>query len=88
MLTNPMEGPWEQVQRELEVHAKELRGHRVRFYIVDEGLGKSLKPKTVAEAFAGYIGSSSFDPPDLSTNAKNAFGEIIAEKYRKQGLDV
>lgn len=84
MLTNPMEGPWEQVQRELEAHAKELRGHRVRFYVVDEELGKPLKPKTVGEALAGRIGKFNFDPPNLSTNVREEFIDILEEK-QKQG---
>ncbi|MDQ3813209.1 MAG: hypothetical protein M3347_04580 [Armatimonadota bacterium] len=43
--------------------------------------------QTLDQALAGLIGVVNI-PSDLSERAEEVFGEIITEKFRKQGLDV
>ena len=47
-----------------------------------------LPERSLAEMLEGRVGRLRFGPADLSTRTEEAFGEIVVEKFRKQGLDV
>jgi len=44
--------------------------------------------QTLDKMLAGRTGRVNFGPSDLSTRTEEAFGEIVTEKFRMQGLDV
>lgn len=90
MFPNPME--------EIQKHEKELRGHRVRLYVVDEKQEKPLKPrkkylpeesetKTLFERFQGHFGRfRSGSSGSIAKNHKEEFIKILEEKHRKGHL--
>ena len=87
-----LEGTWEDIAE----HATELAGKRVRVFVLESppaqnGLPASLaeiEERPLAEALQGIIGAidSTEDSPDR--HPSTPFTEILAEKFRKQGLRI
>lgn len=75
MLPNPMEGSWEEVQ----AHAAELKGHRVKLIITDQE-----QPKTLADFLGSYIGAVNGSGENISENCGEKFTDYLIEKH-KQG---
>lgn len=77
-----LEGTWEEVAR----HAEELAGKRVRLIVIGDALPMLERPLSAAlEGILGAIDST--DQSQLGHPA-TSFSEIIAEKFRKQGLRI
>jgi len=76
-----VEGIWEEVAQ----RANEFAGRRVRLIVLDE---RALKPeRTLAEALEGLVGViDSREPAPPFPQKKSEWGEIITEKFGKQGL--
>jgi len=85
------EGTWE----ELAAHAEALKGHKLRLIVLpsEAETTDTLADETALRARAGWLfgeadnlarvsGKPSCDPHAA------AFGQIIAEKYRKMGLQL
>jgi hypothetical protein len=76
------EGTWE----EILLHAPELVGQRVRLTVLSN---ENLKPQNVVtldRILKGKVGRVQFQPPDLSTRTKDAFADLLVEKYKQSGL--
>jgi len=86
-----LEGTWE----ELAIHAEKLKGRRLRVIILPseaaatEGSADqttlretAIRLFSEADMIEREPGAPSSDPHE------KAFGEIVAEKYRKMGLEV
>lgn len=80
-------GTWEEIQ----THAEQLRGRRVRVTVLPEqgaqaGAGTPVplpEEESLAGAFKGRLGEFNFEPPDLSVRTGKRFAEMMAEEYRK-----
>lgn len=75
-----LEGTWEEVAS----HAEELAGKKVRLIVVEEALSKPERP--LSEALEGILGAIDSSDGTGGGHQPTAFSEIIAEKFRKQGL--
>jgi hypothetical protein len=76
------EGTWEEILR----YAPELAGRRVRLTVLsNESLG-SRNETTLNQVLKGRVGRVQFQPENLSTRTKEAFTDLLAEKYRLPGL--
>jgi hypothetical protein len=76
-----VEGSWEEVAQ----RADEFAGRQVRLIVLDERLPKP--ERTLAEALEGLVGViDSREPAPSFPQKKSDWGEIITEKFRKQGL--
>jgi hypothetical protein len=77
-----LEGTWEEVL----CYAPELVGRRVRLTVLSN---ESLKPQngaTLDQILKGRVGRVQFQPSNLSTCTKEAFTDLLVEKYRLLGL--
>ena len=64
-----LEGTWEEIRKQ----DAELRGHFVRLEVVPDPVNAQANgsvAKTVAEMFAGRIGTMSFEPTDLAERSE------------------
>lgn len=75
-----LEGTWEEVAS----HADELAGKRVRLIVMDDALRVLERP--LSEALHGIMGAIDSTDEVPSGHAATPFSEILAEKFRKQGL--
>ena len=76
------EGTWEEILR----HAPELAGRRVRLTVLSN---ENLKPQngnTLDQVLKGRVGRVQFQPSNLSIRTKEAFSDLLIEKYRLPGL--
>ena len=72
------EGSWEDILQ----YAPELAGQRVRLTVLSPTLEKAQKPITLDKTLQGRVGRVEFTPADLSARTKDAFAEILDEKYQ------
>lgn len=76
------EGTWEEILR----YAPELIGQRVRLTVLSNEGSKPQNETTLAQSLRGRVGRVQFQPANLSTRTKEAFTDLLAEKYRIPGL--
>jgi hypothetical protein len=83
-----LEGTWEEILQ----HAEELSGKHVRLTIVDEssvqpGDELPIEERPLSELLEGLIGAiDSREPFTPPKRKRDAFGEAVVEKLKKQGL--
>ena len=83
-----LEGTWEEIMQ----HAEELSGKHVKLTIVDEssrqpGDELPIEERPLSELLEGLIGAiDSREPFTPPKRKRDAFGEAVVEKLRKQGL--
>lgn len=88
MAEQVIEGTWEEIAE----HGGELSGKRVRLTVLDEtypetGNTTTMETKPSSEVLAeltGVIDSRVTSP--TSPRKRSAYGELVVEKFRKQGL--
>lgn len=76
------EGTWE----EILLHAPELIGRRVRLTVLSNENSKPQNQVTLDQLLKGRIGRVQFQPSDLSTRTKEAFADLLVNKYKRPGL--
>ena len=83
-----LEGTWE----EIAAHAPEWNGKRLRVSVEvletregveTNGKARDEKPISLAEDLAGYIGVIDGPETDISSRAKELWGEYVEEKHRR-----
>ena len=72
------EGTWEEILR----YAPELVGRRVRLTLLSNESSKSQNETTLDQVLKGKLGRVQFEPSNLSTRTKEAFTDLLVEKYR------
>jgi hypothetical protein len=72
------EGTWEEIQ----LHASELIGRRVKLTVLSFDDPKSQQPVTLDQILKGRVGQVRFQPSNLSARTKEAFADILADKYK------
>ena len=84
-----LEGTWE----ELSTHAEEFKGRKLRLIVLPEeaeatgALTDEQKLREIAARLRAEADNLEREPGKPSSDPyQTAFGEIIAEKYRKMGL--
>jgi hypothetical protein len=88
MAERVLEGTWEEIAQ----HADELSGKRVRLTVLEEysprQAGQSaLEERPLSELLEGLIAViDSREPFTQPERERDAFGEAVVEKLRKQGL--
>ena len=80
MAEQVLEGTWEEIAR----HADELSGKKVRLIVI----GESPPKRPLSEALEGIIGAIDSADGAQSGHPPTPFSELIAEKFRKQGLKI
>lgn len=88
MAERVIEGTWEEIAE----HGGQLSGKRVRLTVLDENYPENgntttteANPATeVLAALTGVIDSRT--PSPTSPRKHSAYGELVVEKFRKQGL--
>ena len=73
-----LEGTWEEISR----YAPELAGLRVRLTVLSSRISQPQQRMTLDQSLKGRIGRIQFLPSNLSTRTKEAFADILAEKYK------
>lgn len=76
------EGTWE----EILCYAPELVGQRVRLTVLSNESSKPQDGATLDQVLKGRVGRVLFQPSNLSTRTKEAFTDLLVEKYRLPGL--
>jgi len=76
------EGTWEEILR----YAPELVGRRVRLTVLSNESSKLQNGATLDQVLKGRVGRVQFQPANLSTRTKEAFTDLLAEKYKIPGL--
>lgn len=76
------EGTWEEILR----YAPELVGQRVRLTVLPNESSTSQNGATLDQVLKGRVGRVQFQPANLSARTKEAFTDLLAEKYRLPGL--
>ncbi|NJR63442.1 MAG: hypothetical protein HC769_34495 [Cyanobacteria bacterium CRU_2_1] len=76
------EGTWEEILR----HAPELIGRRVRLTVLSNETPKPQNGATLDQLLKDRVGRVQFQPSNLSTRTKEAFTDLLADKYRLPGL--
>lgn len=76
------EGTWEEILR----YAPELVGRRVRLTVLFNENSESQNEATLDQVLKGRVGRVQFQPSNLSIRTKEAFTDLLAEKYRLPGL--
>ena len=78
-----IEGTWE----EIAAHAEEFNGHRLRVIdlgpIAESPVSDEEGP-TLAELFAGRLGTISGPITDMASRTEEYFAEIMDEKYPRE----
>jgi hypothetical protein len=72
------EGTWEEILR----YAPELVGQRVRLTVLSNESSKSQNGATLDQVLKGRVGRVQFQPENLSARTKEAFTDLLAQKYR------
>lgn len=73
-----LEGTWEEILR----YAPELSGQRVRLTVLSNESSKFQSGTTLDQILSGRVGRVQFQPSNLSTRTKEAFSDLLVEKYR------
>lgn len=76
------EGTWEEILR----YAPELVGQRVRLTVLSNENSQSQNGTTLDQVLKGRVGRVQFQPSNLSTCTKEAFTDLLVEKYGLPGL--
>jgi hypothetical protein len=76
------EGTWEEILR----YAPELAGQRVRLTVLSNESSKLQSSATLDQTLKGRVGRVQFQPSNLSTLTKEAFTDLLVEKYKQPGL--
>ncbi len=74
-----IEGTWE----EILLHAPELAGQRVRLTVLSNENSNPQNLVTLEQTLKGRVRRIQFQPSDLSTRTKEAFTDLIADKYNQ-----
>lgn len=74
-----IEGTWE----EILLHAPELAGQRVRLTVLSNENSNPRNSVTLDQTLKGRVGRIQFQPSDLSTRTKEAFTDLMADKYNQ-----
>lgn len=77
-----LEGTWE----EILLYAPQLAGQRVRLTVLPPKTPKPQQSITLDHVLRGRIGRVRFLPSNLSERTKEAFADILADKYKSWGL--
>jgi hypothetical protein len=80
--TQVFEGSWE----EISAHADDLKDRDDLMLIVPSrgrAANDAGRPRNLAEAMKGYIGSCDFGDANLSVNTSEKYAKLLAERYRK-----
>jgi hypothetical protein len=81
MEQSTFEGTWE----EILLHASDLTGQRVRLTVLSPKVPKPQQQVTLDQTLRGRIGQVRFLPSNLSARTKEAFSDILADKYKSWG---
>ena len=77
-----IEGTREELQEQLRRFPE---GQRFRLILLPPPQEQNAAEEpTLAERFAGRVGSFSFEPADLSERAEEYYGELLARKYAEE----
>lgn len=76
-----IEGTWEDILR----HASELTGQQVRLTVLSPKPSQLQQAVTLDQTLQGRIGRVQFLPSDLSARTKEAFADLLADKYKSWG---
>lgn len=76
------EGTWEEILR----YAPELVGRRVRLTVLSNESSNPQNEATLDHVLKGRVGRVQFQPSNLSTCTKEAFTDLLVEKYKLPGL--
>lgn len=71
------EGTWE----EILLHSPDLNGRRVRLTVLPSEEPKPQNVVTLDQVLKGKVGRVQFQPSDLSTRTKEAFVDLLVDKY-------
>jgi hypothetical protein len=77
-----LEGTWEEILH----YAPELVGRRVRLTVLSNESSQSQNGTTLDQVLKGRVGRVQFQPSNLSTRTKEAFTDLLVEKYGLPGL--
>ncbi len=77
------EGTWEEILR----HPPELVGQRVRLTVLSNESSKPQNETTLDQVLKGRVGRVQFQPSNLSTDTREAFTDLLVEKYRLPELE-
>jgi hypothetical protein len=77
------EGTWEEILH----HAPEFAGQRVRLTLLSNENPKSQEGATLDQLLEGRVGRVQFQPSNLSTHTKEAFADLMANKYELPGSE-
>ena len=80
MVEQILEGTWEEVAQ----HAEKLSGKKVRLIVI----GETQPQRPLSEALEGIVGALDSTDGSQSGHSSTPFSELIAEKFRKQGLKI
>jgi hypothetical protein len=75
------EGSWEEILR----RAPEFTGQRVRLTILSHESSSHQDQPTLEQVLEGRVGRVQFQPVNLSTHRKEAFTDLLVEKYGLPG---
>jgi hypothetical protein len=73
-----LEGTWE----EILLYAPELIGRRVKLTVLPSDDSNSQQPVALDQILKGRVGQVRFQPSSLSARTKEAFEDILADKYK------
>jgi hypothetical protein len=76
------EGNWEEILH----RASEFAGQRVRLTILSNESSIPPDEATLDQVLKGRVGRVQFQPANLSTHKKEAFTDLLVEKYGSSGL--
>lgn len=77
------EGTWEEILR----YAPELVGQRVRLTVLSNESSRPQNGTTLDQVLKGKVGRVKFQPANLSTRTKEAFTDLLVDKYRLSGSE-
>lgn len=83
MKQRSFEGTWEEILR----YAPELVGQRVRLTVLSDESSNLQNGATLDQVLQGRVGRVQFQPSTLSTHTKDAFTDLLVEKYKLPGLE-
>lgn len=77
------EGAWEDIL----LHAPELTGQRVKLTVLSSEDLSSQHPVALDQKLRGRVGRVHFQPSNLSARTKEAFSDLLADKYELSRFD-
>lgn len=77
MKQRTFEGTWE----EILLHAPELVGQRVKLTVLSSEQAEPQQSVALDQILKGRVGRVRFQPFNLSARTKEAFADILADKY-------